>query len=246
MRWWYEATHSQPEVGAQILRRIFQDTASPVPLVEGFGIRLDRANIGEHLARLRSGIDDYAIAHPDEVAEVADLRRSLGPRQLPSEYCGDPLLAGTSPPKSLAGLAPVPVDTAAAARHQKRAEELKRRGKREAALEAYDSAIRVSPPNTALYFLRGNLRLELLDPVGALRDFDVGLRLDPGNATLMALRDRARTEAQQRAPVPQAAVEGRAKLAGDRTGVTEDFLAGLKLEAGDTTLQQLSPQVQPR
>lgn len=218
MRWWYEATHSQPEVGAQMLGRMFGAPDS-MTLVDGFGTQLDSTNIAAHLRRLSADIEAYAAAHRDEVAEVASLWNGLPARRPVAEYCSATEVAGGPAARPLVGLEPVREDPVAAARHQSRADELRQRGDRRAALAAYDQAIRVSPPNTALHFLRGTLRLELQDPAGALRDFDIGLRLDPVNATLMALREQARAgaghgrQAPQRTPVAERAGDHRRTLA---------------------------------
>jgi hypothetical protein len=83
------------------------------------------------------------------------------------------------------------IDPAAAVAHQKRADALRAKGDLGGALAAYSLAIEVSPPNTALFYMRGTLRFELGDKAGAVEDFDEGLRLDPSNPTLVSLRAKA-------------------------------------------------------
>jgi tetratricopeptide (TPR) repeat protein len=59
------------------------------------------------------------------------------------------------------------------------------------AIDDFGEAIKRGPSNTALHFLRGTARAELLDHAGAIEDFDAGLRLDPSNITLKSLRDKS-------------------------------------------------------
>jgi tetratricopeptide (TPR) repeat protein len=63
--------------------------------------------------------------------------------------------------------------------------------------EDYSQAIRLGPPNTALFFLRGTTRLRLEQFKEAMVDFEAGLKLDPKNATLQQLLEQARTGAPQ-------------------------------------------------
>lgn len=56
----------------------------------------------------------------------------------------------------------------------------------------FTSALKDSPPNPALYFLRGSVKLQLKNWKGAAEDFEAGLKLDPNNAPLQALLKQAR------------------------------------------------------
>jgi lipoprotein NlpI len=55
----------------------------------------------------------------------------------------------------------------------------------------FSEAIKLGPPNTALFYLRGITRAELGDHVGAIKDFDAVLKLDPGNVTVPGLRAKS-------------------------------------------------------
>ncbi len=88
-----------------------------------------------------------------------------------------------------------PLDAAAAAELQRQADAARSHGDLAGAIKDYSEAIRLSPPNTALYYLRGTAQLELSDRPGAAEDFEAGLKLDPGNATLKQLLERAKTGA---------------------------------------------------
>jgi tetratricopeptide (TPR) repeat protein len=81
-----------------------------------------------------------------------------------------------------------------AARLQQQADALRARGDLTGAIRGYGAAIESGPPNTALYYLRGTVRLELGDKVGAMEDFEHGLRLDPNNDTLKCLLAQAANE----------------------------------------------------
>jgi tetratricopeptide (TPR) repeat protein len=85
-----------------------------------------------------------------------------------------------------------PVDAALAARLQAEADAAVKAGNLGGALDLYTQSIEVSPPNTALYFLRGRVFLSLDRRDEAAADFKAGLALDPGNATLKSLLEQAR------------------------------------------------------
>jgi tetratricopeptide (TPR) repeat protein len=61
------------------------------------------------------------------------------------------------------------------------------------AADDFSSAIRLGPPNTALYFLRGAARMSLEQFKLASEDFAAGLALDPSNPTLQTLLKQAQT-----------------------------------------------------
>jgi hypothetical protein len=73
-------------------------------------------------------------------------------------------------------------------------------GKLREAAEDYSTAIRLGPPNTALYFLRGTTRMRLEQFELAGEDFVAGLALDPTNQTLQALLKEARAKAADANP----------------------------------------------
>ncbi len=81
-----------------------------------------------------------------------------------------------------------------AAQLQRQADAMRARGDLLGAIRGYDEFIEISPPNTALFYLRGTARLELGDKAGAIEDFEHGLRLDPKNDTLKNLIARAANE----------------------------------------------------
>lgn len=87
---------------------------------------------------------------------------------------------------------PAVLDAAAAAELARQGDLKREQGDRPAAIQAYSDAIRISPPNPALHYLRGVTRLETGDAAGAVLDFQTGLKLDPGNPTLRSLILRAR------------------------------------------------------
>jgi tetratricopeptide (TPR) repeat protein len=83
-------------------------------------------------------------------------------------------------------------DPVAAKNLQTQADIKRKEGDLAGAVEDYSEAIRVGPPNTALFYLRGTARLELGDGPGAAEDFRAGLKLDPNNPTLRQLLEQAR------------------------------------------------------
>jgi tetratricopeptide (TPR) repeat protein len=94
----------------------------------------------------------------------------------------------TSPP-----IGPVrAADPEAAAKLQQEGDAARAKGDLIGAIRAYDKAIEVSPPNTALYYLRGTARLEAGEFAAAAEDFRSGLRLEPANPTLQYLLEEAK------------------------------------------------------
>src|SRR5207302_2850221 len=88
---------------------------------------------------------------------------------------------------------PAPTIDAAAAKLRHDADAERAKGDLVAAIRTYGEAIRVSPPNTALYYLRGTARLDVDDFAGAVEDFAAALKLDPSNVTLLGLLKRAQS-----------------------------------------------------
>jgi hypothetical protein len=70
-------------------------------------------------------------------------------------------------------------------------------GKFREAVEDFSTAIRLGPPNTALYFLRGTTRMRLEQFEMADEDFVAGLALEPNNPTLQSLLKEARAKAAE-------------------------------------------------
>jgi len=86
--------------------------------------------------------------------------------------------------------------------YQTRGNERLAQGNLEEAAEDFSQAIRVGPPNTALFFLRGTTRLRLEQFAQAAQDFEAGLKLDPSNATLKQLLEQARVGADKQTDLP--------------------------------------------
>ncbi len=78
-------------------------------------------------------------------------------------------------------------DAASAVELQHMADAKRAQGDVAGAIADYSKAIKVGPPNPALYFLRGTARLQNGELAGAAADFDAGLDLDPANVTLAQL-----------------------------------------------------------
>jgi tetratricopeptide (TPR) repeat protein len=85
------------------------------------------------------------------------------------------------------------LDPARAAELQREADALRAQGDLAGAIRLYGETMLISPPNTALYYLRGTARLETDELAGAAEDFEDGLLLDPNNPTLRRLLRQART-----------------------------------------------------
>lgn len=79
--------------------------------------------------------------------------------------------------------------------YQERANAKLARGDVSGAIMDLTAALRDSPPNPALFFLRGSAKLRLKDWNGGAADFEAGLRLDPGNEPLKALLRQAKLAA---------------------------------------------------
>jgi tetratricopeptide (TPR) repeat protein len=139
------------------------------------------------------------------------------------------------------------IDPLAAAAAQRRADAKRRRGNLAGAIRDYDEAITVSPPNTALYYLRGTAHQEIEDHAGAIADFEAGLKLDPSNATLHFLLQQSRAALEQTGATiidPARAAElqrqGDAKRAlGDRAGAIRDYSAAIATSPPNTALHYL-------
>lgn len=72
LRWFYEAIHFQPELGAAMVTKMLTGTGPA-----DFGQRLSSANVAEVIARTRVAMDSWERAHPDEVAGIAALARTV-------------------------------------------------------------------------------------------------------------------------------------------------------------------------
>ena len=247
MKWWYEPTHSQSAVGDLIVQQMFDYPDGARAKAIDFGTKLDRSNIDAHLRRLQVDIERYAASHPGEVAEIVNLARTIPRRQDSREYCKD-----DERPKQPRGSAPVVAsrqpltrtDPIAAAAFQQSADALRAKGANVEALRAYDEAIRVSAPNTALHFLRGTLRLEMSDFGGAIRDFETGLRFEPENRTLQELLARARAALANVGLDPAAAVKHQQRAdelraAGDLAGAIKDYTEAIRVGPPNAALHFL-------
>jgi Flp pilus assembly protein TadD len=87
---------------------------------------------------------------------------------------------------------------------EREADEAKSRGDLKKAIRLYARAIRYTPYNAALFYLRGIALLEVGRPKDAASDFVTGLELDPGNQTLTFLMHTANAKAAQQAATAKA------------------------------------------
>jgi tetratricopeptide (TPR) repeat protein len=87
---------------------------------------------------------------------------------------------------------------------QRQADEAKSAGALEKAIRLYGLAIRCTPYNAALFFLRGSALLDVDRPRDAAKDFVAGLRFDPGNQTLTFLMHTANAKAAEQAAIAKA------------------------------------------
>jgi hypothetical protein len=68
MSWFIDSSHYRPALGEIVLDRLMHpDKNNEMP---AFGTRLDRRNVGQHLARLRQDRETWRGRNPDEVAEI--------------------------------------------------------------------------------------------------------------------------------------------------------------------------------
>jgi len=81
--------------------------------------------------------------------------------------------------------------------HQERGIALDKEGDTAGAVESFTMALKGSPPNPALHFLRGSARLKIDDAAGAAQDFEEGLKLDPENEPLKVLLRAAQEKLNQ-------------------------------------------------
>ncbi len=79
--------------------------------------------------------------------------------------------------------------------YQARGNALLAAGKLTEAAEQFSKALQFSPPNAALYFLRGTTRLRMEQFELAAADFVAGLAIDPKNPTLQVLLKEAKSKA---------------------------------------------------
>lgn len=118
----------------------------------------------------------------DVLGAAADFRAGLGlePQNETLRF----VLAHTVPTPDL-------IDLSQAARLQTEGEAATLREEHGTAHQCFGDAIAMSPPNTALYFLRGISALRIGDRKSAAADFEMGLRLDPFNEVLVLLFEDA-------------------------------------------------------
>ncbi len=151
-----------------------------------------------------------------------------------------------APAKVSASSAPVNPKLASDLQHA--ADAKRKSGDIAGAIVDYGKAIDVSPPNTALYYLRGTARLQTGDRSGAATDFEEGLKLDPANPTLKVLLEQARaapvvvapvrtTDARLAAQLQDAADEKR--KAGDLAGAIVDYGKAIEVSPPNTALHYL-------
>jgi hypothetical protein len=73
MRWYWEGSHYQRQVGDAMLDKIFGVDSAHIEPPAGFGIQLSSGNIESHLAAVRTDLERYAAAHEDQVRALAEL-----------------------------------------------------------------------------------------------------------------------------------------------------------------------------
>ena len=75
MRWYWDSSHFTKAAGDLALRRMLRTGGGD----DGFGIRLDAANVESVLARIAAGQRDWARANPAEAAEIAAMAAQSRP-----------------------------------------------------------------------------------------------------------------------------------------------------------------------
>jgi hypothetical protein len=73
MKWYLEISHFTPALGQVVVERMLGQPENARGNPDDFGVRLNAANIESHLARIRADREAYAVAHPEEIALVAQL-----------------------------------------------------------------------------------------------------------------------------------------------------------------------------
>jgi len=138
--------------------------------------------------RARLHIKDYAGASRDFEAGLKLDPTNTVLQELEKQAGASPSDEGTQHPMVDA----TTIDPQAAVTFQQEGDAAKAKGDLMGAIRAYDKAIRVSPPNTALYYLRGTTYLEAGEFAAAAEDFRAGLKLEPVNPALQYLLEEAK------------------------------------------------------
>lgn len=71
MRWYSDSAHYTPELGKRIVRRMFAADG------DAWGLSMNGANVGAHLAQLRSARERYRATHPQDIAEIENTAREV-------------------------------------------------------------------------------------------------------------------------------------------------------------------------
>jgi len=87
MRFWYEGTHAQVEVGDRMIARIFGYHDPARKPIENFGIRIDDMNIERHLRDLRRAMGRYERDHADIIEWVKTIKKDVPSYEDPMTYC---------------------------------------------------------------------------------------------------------------------------------------------------------------
>lgn len=68
MRWYSDSSHYMPDLGKQIIRRMFAPT--PEGGADTWGLKMDASNLNTHLEQIRLAREHYRATHPQDIAEI--------------------------------------------------------------------------------------------------------------------------------------------------------------------------------
>ncbi|MDO8465633.1 MAG: hypothetical protein Q7S46_10350 [Gallionella sp.] len=75
MRWYTDSGHYTPDLGRQIIQRMFAPTAGGE--LDTWGSMMDTPNLEAHLKRIRLARDCYRKTHRQEIAEIENIAREV-------------------------------------------------------------------------------------------------------------------------------------------------------------------------
>ena len=75
MRWYTDSGHYTPDLGKQIIQRMFEQTVGGEP--DTWGSMMDAPNLEAHLKRIRVARDCYRNTHRQDIAEIENIAREI-------------------------------------------------------------------------------------------------------------------------------------------------------------------------
>jgi hypothetical protein len=75
MQWYWESSHYKKKLGDLVLDQIFDYHPQERKIADGFGVKITSENITTHLAKIRQDRQQWRASHPEDVMEIAALKK---------------------------------------------------------------------------------------------------------------------------------------------------------------------------